>query len=324
VDLTTKPFLTVEEQLNLLQSRGMTVSSQHHAEQWLNAVGYYRLSGYWFVFKQSTDPINAGYDRFRANVDFEDVAQLYEFDRKLRGLVFEAVERVEVALRAQLAYALGGRDPLAYLDARFFRPPVSRQNGTRTFDRIGWYRTALGRVIRSRDRDTFIQHHIADLGAVFPIWVLLGVSDFGDISKLFDGCTPDIQREVTDFFGLDVRFSGWSPRRRHPLAPWIQQVGVFRNIAAHHARLWNRNASPATPGPFREVNGLEALPTTRDSSAVYGALTFLLYLVAVISPGSSWCGRMKSLIRDDFSKITGVHYSQMGFPDRWETSVIWW
>ena len=82
------------------------------AEQWLNNVGYYRLSAYWYPARQ-VDPSPTGrrLDQFVPGTDFANVAELYEADRKLRTLVHDGMERIEVAVRTQVVEILCAQHP---------------------------------------------------------------------------------------------------------------------------------------------------------------------------------------------------------------------
>lgn len=103
-----KPFTTVLQQAALLRSHGMKLDDEH-ARQWLTAVGYYRLSGYWYVYRDfNADGVTRS-DDFVPRTCLADVVALYEFDRKLGTLVHDGIERIEVAVRAALAAHLGAR-----------------------------------------------------------------------------------------------------------------------------------------------------------------------------------------------------------------------
>ena len=96
----TKPFLTFEQQADLLMNdRGM-VADRDDLINHLRDVGYYRLSGYWHIHKKQ------GSDEFQEGTTFRRVWDMYVFDRQFRLVVFDAVERVEVYMRTQLAYIL--------------------------------------------------------------------------------------------------------------------------------------------------------------------------------------------------------------------------
>jgi len=86
-----KAALSFPDQLAQLQQRGLHVTDPDRALHWLRRVSYYRLSAYFLPFKNG--------ESFRPGTEFNDVAGLYIFDRKLRLLVLDAIERIEVALR---------------------------------------------------------------------------------------------------------------------------------------------------------------------------------------------------------------------------------
>ena len=92
----TKPPLTFEEQADLLLSRGMQGDRADIIRR-LSSVSYYRLSGYWY-------PCRLPNDKFRPGTTFRGAWDHYVFDRKLRLLVMDAVERIEVTVRTRLSF----------------------------------------------------------------------------------------------------------------------------------------------------------------------------------------------------------------------------
>lgn len=105
--MADKVFTTVPEQLRILQSRGMHLDSTE-AASWLAHVGYYRLSGYWYSYREMSDEPKKRLDTFVAGTNFHDVTLLYEFDRKLRSLLFDGIERLEVGLPPQHSARIPG------------------------------------------------------------------------------------------------------------------------------------------------------------------------------------------------------------------------
>ncbi|MCF7976440.1 MAG: Abi family protein [Chromatiaceae bacterium] len=113
----SKPWQSYSEQLDLLISRGLVVTDRPKALEYLQRIGYYRLSGYWFPFRERSGllilldehgrkPVKKqrketriALDDFRPGATFEDAVKLYVFDKKLRMLVMDALERIEIALR---------------------------------------------------------------------------------------------------------------------------------------------------------------------------------------------------------------------------------
>lgn len=99
-----KPATTYAEQVSILQQRGIRVDDQASAEFSLQHLNYYRLSAYWLPFEVSHNP-----HEFHLGTRFDEVLNLYVFDRNLRLLVLDAIERIEVSARSQWAYHLAHR-----------------------------------------------------------------------------------------------------------------------------------------------------------------------------------------------------------------------
>jgi abortive infection bacteriophage resistance protein len=94
-----KTPLPFTDQLALLQSRGLTISDHARAISYLQEISYYRLSAYFLPYQQTKDKFNSG-------VTFEQIIDTYSFDRALRLLVFDCIERIEIAIRTQIIYSM--------------------------------------------------------------------------------------------------------------------------------------------------------------------------------------------------------------------------
>jgi abortive infection bacteriophage resistance protein len=111
-----EPDTTYIQQMDLLEQRGMMLDDANLAEFYLKHLSYYRLSNYWIPFE-----VDRQTRQFKPGTRFEDVIRLYMFDRQLRLLILEAVERIEVSVRSQWAYHLGNKHgPHAHLDESLF------------------------------------------------------------------------------------------------------------------------------------------------------------------------------------------------------------
>lgn len=314
-----KPFATIDEQIDVLASRGLELDPAV-ADQWLRSIGYYRLSGYWYPYREIGDPRRADrLDHFVRGASFDDVVRLYEFDRKLRTLIHDGIERVEVALRSHLSYRIGSIGPLAYRDATAFRP---------TFDHGAWLATARIRTDRARRHSEPIRHHEAKYNGELPIWVLAEVLDFADISKLYDGLLARDQWMIAEQLGVTVDDSTLSTNQRtkarkaHPLARWFEQLTVVRNTCAHHSRVWNRSFTPVSTAVLRTIDDLRSLPEGQ-SERLYGALTVMGFLLQGTSPGTTWPEKVRSLIESSFVALPARMVAEMGFPEYWCEEALW-
>lgn len=226
-----KSATTVAEQIDLLRSRGLIVD-EDLARQWLTYVSYYRLSAYWYPARE----FKANYQRadsFYPGTSFADVVALYETDRKLRTLVHDGLERVEVALRTRIGELLCNPDPLGYTDSSRFRP---------SFRHHEWMKTAQKRIERAGKNNEAIKHYGEKYDDKYPFWVLSEVLDFADISRLFEGLTTKDQRSIAEELGFIVQIDALSRNQRKkvkehsPLVRWFEQLTIIRNTCAHHGR----------------------------------------------------------------------------------------
>lgn len=114
-----KPWQSVNQQLTILESRGMTFIDKAKAEQILAHINYYRLSGYWYPFRQMMLDSSRS-DNFIQDTTFENVLNIYLFDKQLRLLCLRALESIEMSVRTNIAYSLGRISPIAHFDKNNF------------------------------------------------------------------------------------------------------------------------------------------------------------------------------------------------------------
>ena len=128
-DSKDKPWMHLEEQLAILKSRGMNIDDDSKAISYLDKIGYYRLSGYWYPFRKINSKDNVvktgkkkgtylkdiRSDNFIENVYFKHIVDLYIFDKKLKMLCMDAIERIEISLKSRISYYLGEQSPYSYI-----------------------------------------------------------------------------------------------------------------------------------------------------------------------------------------------------------------
>ena len=292
-----KPPLTFEQQADLLLSRGLQADKAVLITR-LQAVNYYRLSAYLYPFRQKAS------DQFRDNTTLDLVWRHYTFDRQLRILVIDAIERIEVAVRTQLVYHFAHcRGAFGYLDRTFF-PKLGH-------DRYqNWIEDMKDEV--KRGRETFIQHFEAKYGdchGLPPLWMMCEVMSFGKMLTLFNGVDDGIRRKIAREYGVEDKI----------LQSWLGALNVIRNICAHHGRLWNRELGfkPYIPQSRKHPQWHD--PVSVTNNRLFAVLTILKYLLVKVAPTSRWDNRFRDLLKC----YPQIRLSAMGFPDKWESHVIW-
>ncbi len=164
-----KEHSSYTEQITKLRSRGCIITDDAACEQILKHIGYYRLSAYLLPFKNEDGT-------YGKNLSFERVYHIYEFDRKIRNLLFSAIEVIEISLRARLAYFHSEKyGPLGYLDASFFN---SKHNAEK-------FKANLNREIENNKKVLFVKHHLEHYDGKFPLWVVCELFTFGMLSVCF-------------------------------------------------------------------------------------------------------------------------------------------
>lgn len=285
-----KPALTIDEQLELLRGRGLLVTDEARARHWLRNVSYYRLSAYCLPFKQG--------EQFRVGTSFDDVAGLYIFDRKLRLLVLDAIERIEVSLRTAVTYGIAhAHGPFGHTNPKNFAPDFEHAK----------LMVELAAEER-RSRETFALHFRKKYSheTHLPVWMATELLSFGAVSKLYKHMGPKLRAEIALTYGVNEMF----------LASWIHVLSHVRNICAHHKRLWNREFGIRPKLPTRSVNWPHVVP---DNGRLYAVLVILQHMLRVVSPRGQWSRRLFLL----FDQHPAIPLAAMGAPLDWRTRVLW-
>jgi abortive infection bacteriophage resistance protein len=291
--------LNIAAQLALLQQRGMIVADQARAEHYLRFIGYYRLSGYWFPFQHRDG--SPAHDHFRPGTDFETVLDRYVFDRRLRVLIMDAAERIEVAARTAISNHLSERfGPHWYLNpARF----VASFDHTDFLRRV---RQEAGIIPFNRHKQPdFIRHYLQKYEGPFepPSWMVFELLPFGSVSIVFAKLLDAEKKAISADFAL--------PRDR--LQSWLHAASHLRNLCAHHSRVWNREFGVAPSVAKSERHHVT------QPKRFYNQAVAIQTLLNKISGDTHWADRLKALLAEH----PIVPIQLMGFPANWTKQPIW-
>lgn len=319
----TKPYLTPKQQITLLQSRGMEVSDLSKAEAYLSHIGYYRLSAYWYPFRKYTESVGLNgktqriiKDEFQSGTQFSDCLDLYVFDKKLRLLVMDAIERVEIALRTDIALHLGKTDIIAHKNETLlhghFTKKIKKNN--RQTDHEFWL-AKLDRSIKN-SKEEFVKHFKYKYpNEEMPIWMAVELWDFGMLSKFFGGMRKSDQDIIATTYGLP---------NGDLLASWLRCLNVLRNTCAHHNRLWNKPMVITPKWPKHEecpdLNHL--VGAVQSQTRLYTSIVILKYLLKLINPSSSWGDRLTAHVVK-LPDAPQLDLKAAGFPETWCEEDIW-
>ena len=264
-------------------------------------MNYYRLSGYWFPFRQITN--GARGDQFYPGTDFDDVGNLYRFDERLRVATFSALAPTELAIRALLGHQLGRVDPLAHLD------PSLLGARARTGNSYGKWLSKFNKAVADSPED-FVDHHKANYAGVLPVWAAVEVMDWGSLTYLY-GFAPNAVRDA-----VSSATSLTSPQ----LESWLKALNAVRNTCAHHGRLFNRvhALSPRLPAPglFPELDS-----ATSEWNRTLSRLTMIQFLQQNLGIGNL---RLLPAVVSSYPTVRALPISHMGAPNDWRTASTLW
>jgi abortive infection bacteriophage resistance protein len=268
---------TITEQLDQLRSRGLEFTFEENAIHKLKHIGYYRLSAYMKFYQVEGD-------QYKPKTDFEDVLELYTFDRELKLLLFDAVERIEIALRSNLVHLASVRHgAFWYMNEELF---LDR------FDSEKHKAFVRKRISKSRGNSVFLKHFYKKYEDEHPpSWIFIELLSFGEVLNIFEGLLREERKIVAIEFGIDEKL----------LISWMKGLVDIRNTCAHHGRLWNHHIKP--PHKY------DSLKLT-SNGRIYDYLLIIKYFLTVISPRSEWSAKLDVLLNDH----PHIPKRSMGFP----------
>lgn len=295
-----KPALTLDQQVQQLIDRGMIIDDRSKTKHYLGQLNYYRLGAYWLPFQ--ADRVN---HKFQPDTRFDRVLELYIFDRELRLMIMDAIERVEVAIRTQFAYQLSLKyGPHPHLNRDLFKEP-----------RNGWeyrsHRRNLEQETR-QNREAFIQHLLSKYSEPLPpIWAIVEIMTLGQLSRWYanlkNGADRNLIAHQYDFDEIN-------------LVSFLHHLSTVRNFCAHHSRLWNREFTFTFKLPSKRPECVvsEFVRNAPHSRKIYNSMVMLAYFLDIISPGHHWKQRFRNLTAQH-----NIDVAAMGFPKSWRKSSIW-
>ncbi|MDO7174155.1 Abi family protein [Mariniflexile sp. AS56] len=303
----SKPPLSYQQQFERLSSRGLSFEGcEEKALHLLEKLSYYRLSGYWYTLLANPKTNH----RFKADAHFNQAFELYKFDRELRLLILNQIEKIEVAIRAVISYECSHSWGVFWLsDTNNFK---SHSQHTRDISKM------FNEVNRSNELfiTNYKNKYIEELP---PSWMALEVCSFGSLSYIYSNLKGGrTKRNISQKFGL----------RDDVFVTWLHTLVYIRNTCAHHSRLWNKNLKIKATVP--EQTSLDWIVNcynmdTRTQNRVhikkrtYFVLCMLKYLLQSVNPRNSF----KEKLDDLFTQYPLVDRKALGYTDDWETEPLW-
>ena len=294
-----KPALSIAEQLDLLRVRGLAVPDLEKAAHYLKYIGYYRLSGYALPLTFKNNPTKPSHN-FKPGTSFDDILNLYMFDRELRLLVMDAIERIEVAFRTCFSNCMCQKaGPHWYMSPSHFVNKLAHEDlAKKIIERTGF---SIERdPLDGKGKEVFLKHYFVKYTEpkLPPAWMVVEVLPISVLSRAFENIQlREDRKRISMEFELNPEV----------LESWMHAVSYVRNLCAHHSRLWNREFT------IRPLISKEIKPLIPDNNRFFAQAVVINYLLKKASPQTKWWERFCKLV----SEHPFVDPSALGAPAEW-------
>jgi abortive infection bacteriophage resistance protein len=301
-----KKALTFKDQLELMKSRGLTINDENKTISYLQEISYYRLSAYFLPYQKTKDTFNS-------NVTFDQIIDTYSFDRELRLLVFDCIERIEVAIRTQFIYKLA----ITYNDSHWqdnknlFVAPYYNKIGN-LIDPYSDLQSIISKAKSARRPEVFIKHYTDNytISSNPPSWMCFELLTIGELSHIYRGLKNNSDKKnIADFFDL----------HHTVFTSWLHTITYVRNICAHHSRLWNKDLA-IEPDKLLKPKGNWISSEFNNNKRVFYFVCLLKYMLDRANPNNN----LKSKLEGLFKKYPNVPIKYLGIPSDLKGNMMPW
>ena len=300
-----KVFKTIDEQIGILESKGLEIPEKEFAKIVLLKENYFFLSGYRHIFmKQNKD------SKFIPGTTFNELYTMFLFDRKIRNIFFKNILVVENNIKSLLSYQLSkkyGFKERDYLNPdNFTKDPMRDRQVADIIEK-------MKRQIRvNGQKHSATIHYLSNYGYI-PLWILVKVLSFGITSELFTILKSEDQDEIASFYKLDSS----------TLSIYLTMLANYRNLCAHEDILFDHRTQKTIPDS--KYHYLLKLPQIEEEY-IYGKND--LFAVVLIFKHMLSRREFNSFVDEINNELTelinnikvlppDLLLNKIGFPDNW-------
>lgn len=292
----TKTYSSTTQLTVLLQSRGLQVENVLRTENYLRRIGYYRFSAY--LYPLLTIPKENHI--FKPDASFNQALNMYRFDRHLRLLMFNEIEKIEIAIRSAIVNITCHEtdnpfwmtDPNTFYDANIFLKTKQLIDSE-----------------LSKSREDFIEHFRNTYSDPYPpAWMLAEILPLGVLTRIYKNIRDNqIRKKIAQEFYLGVPVFN----------SWMTIITLARNNCCHHARVWNRTFALQVQNQRRMTQPWIIIPVNQRK--VYFSLCIIKYFLNIISPNNDMEAKIENLL----ASYPNIDIAAMGFPQGWGNEPLW-
>jgi abortive infection bacteriophage resistance protein len=216
-----KEFKTLDEQIEILRSKGLVINNEDKAKKILFRENYFFINGYRHIFLKSPK------DRiFIEGTTFDELYGLFVFDRNIRNIMFKNILIVENNIKSIMSYQLSKKYGIK--EKEYLKP----SNFTKDFTKVRQVADVLNKMKRqirvNGKQHSATLHYVTNYGYI-PMWILVKVLSFGIISELYSILKDEDKEAIADYYNVDSE----------SLEIFLTVTSNYRNLCAHEDILFD-------------------------------------------------------------------------------------
>lgn len=284
--MAIKKPTSVNEQINILKSRGLVINDDEDAKSFLMEVNYYRFSGYTKLFSQN--------DKYENGITFDFMKSIYKFDEEFKNVLLKYIFYIEVLIKTQIAYILSlNLGELFYKDKIYFS----------SNDHFNELSDSINKKIERFKDEKYIQHYEKEK---LPIWVLVEILSFSDVSMLFANLKPEYQKQVA---------TGYLNTNASYLKSYLYSLTTIRNCCAHGARIYGKyfEKNPRIAKKDAKKLATHGITILNSSQKVFIYIYAMFKIIVSRNIKNEFIKELKKLFNH-----YNIDNDYIGFPEKWE------
>ena len=300
-----KVFKTIQEQISILESKGLIIDDYLFTEDILIRENYFFISGYRHLFLKSPKDRN-----FIKGTTFRELYALFNFDRQVRNIVFKNLLIIENNLKSIISYQLSKK--YGFREKDYLRP----ENFTKVPDKQRQLNDTLKKMKRqirvNGAQHSATSHYLKNYGYI-PLWVVVKVLSFGIVGELYTVMKREDQEEIANIYDLSI----------NNLLTYLPILSNYRNLCAHEDILYDHRTDKSIDNNiYHEKLGILQM----DDEYIYGKND--IFAVVIILKYLLTDAEFRLMMREidyEIGKLSGVIKSiplakildRIGFPENY-------
>ena len=236
-----KPFLSFDDQVNLLISRGLKVPDREHAIELLKELSYYTLvNGYKDIIQNE--------NRFEDNYSMEDLREIHMAAQSIHSVLLKFILIIENSFKTTLTYLIGEKygvwtdlndqtssNQADYLNLNNYS--TSSRYTTVRNKKLREFKGKLREDNHYKIRSDALRHYKNNHNHI-PPWILATELTFADVIKWYSFLKPTDKEAICSTLLSNQCIT--IEDKKHFFAEALEILRKFRNSTAHNGKKeWN-------------------------------------------------------------------------------------